>query len=220
MLKRVPKLRRRDVLSEFLSCRPVPPWIAPDYVESLRFMVDAKIHWAQRCLGPFLQPHAGAGSQAWSSHQETALHKAAEPGRMDPFYPVSSLIAYRFGAGANSFGDLADASVIAARVDHSVAANLNVHASFLMRRESPTGMVGDSSASAYASCWFWPSPVSGPPTFFAVTGETHFLRIFCDTRQRSRLGNRCWSELATPGSLIVDFLYRTGGRESGSTMRV
>jgi hypothetical protein len=95
---------------------------------------------------------------------------------LDPFYPVSSLIAYRFGAGANSFGDLVDASVIAARVDHSLAANLNVHASFLHAtrvshgygwgfiRPQPTLPVG-----------FGQVQYLDPPTFFTVTGRDPFF---------------------------------------------
>jgi hypothetical protein len=42
------------------------------------------------------------------------------------FNPYSTLLAYGFGSGVNSAGDLSDASVIAARVDYALAANLTV----------------------------------------------------------------------------------------------
>ena len=60
------------------------------------------------------------------------------------FRPYSILLSTNYGAGVNAFGRsgtgyMADASVLAARLDYAVAANLNLYGSFLTARRVSHG---------------------------------------------------------------------------------
>lgn len=65
-------------------------------------------------------------------------------GNYDVFRPYSYLFAYAYGAGLNAYnlsgdGYLRDASVLAARLDYAVAANLNVYGSFFYAERTANG---------------------------------------------------------------------------------
>jgi hypothetical protein len=65
-------------------------------------------------------------------------------GNFDVFRPYSYLFAYNYGAGLGAYnlsgnGYLRDASVLAARLDYAVAANLNVFGSFFYANRTSNG---------------------------------------------------------------------------------
>jgi hypothetical protein len=104
---------------------------APHFVQSLRFMADASVCFGPLMLTAFYSHMPGPDRRhGILIKKQPFINDVAQAG-LDPFYPISTLLAYRFGAGANSPGDMTDTSVIAGRIDYAVAANLNVNASFL-----------------------------------------------------------------------------------------
>ncbi|MGO9735883.1 MAG: hypothetical protein ACLPVO_00415 [Desulfomonilaceae bacterium] len=101
------------------------------YIESLRFMADAKVIFGPAMFELFYSHMPGPDRRHGILINKQPNINTVEQAGLDPFYSVSSLLAFRFGGGVNSPGDLSDASVIAGKIDYSLAANLNVSASYL-----------------------------------------------------------------------------------------
>jgi len=104
---------------------------APQFIESLRFMADAHVQFGPAVFALFYSHMPGADRRHGILIRKQPFISAVPQVALDPFSPVTTLLAYRFGGGVNSPGDLSDASVIAGRIDYALAANLSVHASIL-----------------------------------------------------------------------------------------
>jgi hypothetical protein len=122
---------------------------APEFIESLRFMADARVQFGPTAFTIFYSHMPGPDRRHGILIKKQPFIRQVQQAGLDPFYSVSSLLAYRYGSGVNSFGDLADASAIAARVDYAIAANLNVNATFLHATRVSHG---------YGRGWIRPSP--------------------------------------------------------------
>jgi hypothetical protein len=112
---------------------------APSYVESWRYMAEVGTQFSPMMVRLFYsfmpgpdrrhgilidrQPYLFLDRQPYAQDSQRA--------GLDPFFSYSLALAYKYGAGVSSPGDIADASVLAARADYAVAANLNVFGSFL-----------------------------------------------------------------------------------------
>ncbi|MEW6531986.1 MAG: hypothetical protein AB1473_14205 [Thermodesulfobacteriota bacterium] len=127
---------------------------APQFVESWRWMVELGM-----VAGPTrvaflyaLTPGPDRRHGIFIDRQPAAMNQldrtvfAFDPDRasISVFRPYSILLSTNYGAGVNAFGRsgtgyMADASVLAARLDYAVAANLNLYGSFLTARRVSHG---------------------------------------------------------------------------------
>ena len=126
---------------------------APQFIDSWRFMADATVYFGPMAFKLFYSHMPGPDRRHGiiiKQQPTIEFYKKdfLEQAGLDPFYGVASLLAYRFGGGVNSPGDLSDASVIAGRIDYLVAANLNINASFLYATRVSHG---------YGSGWIRPA---------------------------------------------------------------
>ncbi len=135
-------------------------FFAPDFIESLRFLADARLQLGPTAFTVFYSHMPGPDRRHGILIKKQPFVRQLQQTGLDPFYSVSSLLAYRYGSGINSFGDLADASAIAGRVDYAVAANLNVSASFL-----------HATRVSHGYGWGWIRPSNDPARFGAVDYE-------------------------------------------------
>ncbi len=129
---------------------------SPRYIEQWRYMVE---------LGVFSGPAKLSLLHAWTPGPDrrgtgdgtnlTLIGKQPAAfvwhanfdrqfGNFDVFRPYSYLFSYDYGAGLNVYnlsgdGYLRDASVLAARLDYAVAANLNVYGSFFYANRTSNG---------------------------------------------------------------------------------
>ena len=101
------------------------------YVESTRFMVDASIPYGPVMLTAFCSHMPGPDRRHGILIKKQPFINTIEQAGLDPFYKYSSLLAFRFGGGVNSPGDLSDAFVVAGKIDYALAANLNLRATYL-----------------------------------------------------------------------------------------
>ena len=135
---------------------------APKYIESWRWMVEAGFFAGPAKLsllyaylpGPDRrhgvlidrQPTTflvDPGSLDWDTREE-AIYLNRHVGNLGVFRPYSLLFAYNYGSGLNCYdlngnGCVTDASVLAARLDYALAANLNVSLSFLWAERASHG---------------------------------------------------------------------------------
>jgi hypothetical protein len=107
---------------------------APDYVESLRHMVEAG-----SVVGPgkltFLYAHL-PGHDRRNGVMIDRQPWIAALGNTGVFTPYSYLLGFNYGAGVDAFnlngdGYINDACVLAGRLDYAVAANLNLYGTFM-----------------------------------------------------------------------------------------
>jgi hypothetical protein len=132
-------------------------FFAPDFTESLRFMADASVWFGPVTFTLFYSHMSGPDRRHGILVKKQPYINTVRQAGLDPFYSVSSLLAYRFGGGVKSPGDLSDASVIAGRIDYSLAANLGISTSFL-----------SATRVSHGYGWGWIRPSVVPARFGQV----------------------------------------------------
>ena len=155
---------QRTVSGLILGAPPIPDGggsvFAPKYVESWKWMVEAGVLTGPAkfsLLYAFLpgpdrrhgvlidrQPTTYPTAEPYTGGNSTVSYLNRHVGNSGVFRPYSLLFAYDYGAGLNCTdlngnGCVTDASVLAARLDYSLAANLNVHCSFLWAQRASHG---------------------------------------------------------------------------------
>ncbi|MFH1113159.1 MAG: hypothetical protein V1792_04490 [Pseudomonadota bacterium] len=117
---------------------------APQYIDSVRFMLETGA-----VTGPvrFTMLYAfmpGSDRRSGKAIDRQPVRQSGPCGAAVVFKPYSFLLGYAYGSGVNAIdlcrnGYINEASVLAARVDYAVAANLNFFGSFLWAERTSHG---------------------------------------------------------------------------------
>ncbi|MGO9116444.1 MAG: hypothetical protein ACLQPD_02410 [Desulfomonilaceae bacterium] len=119
-------------------------------IQSLRFMAQGDLYCGPWMFTLFYSHMPGPDRRHGILIQRQPYINTVEQTGLDAFYSMSSLLAFRYGGGVNSPGDLSDASTIAGRIEYALAANLHVRASYLNATRVSHG---------YGWGWIRPSPI-------------------------------------------------------------
>lgn len=135
---------------------------APNYVKSWRYMVEGGLLAGPVKLSLFYSFLPGPDRRHGILIDRQPFIQQPEQGNTILFAPYSILLAGTYGSGTNAVDYnrgyyLSDASVLAAKLDYALAANLNVSGSFLY---------ADRASHGYG--WGFISPV--------VTGDVQYVR--------------------------------------------
>jgi len=104
---------------------------APEYVESWRCAAELSVQAGPTVVSLFYSHMPGPDRRhGILIRKQPYIQDIAQTG-LYLFQRYSTLMAYKYGSGVNSTGDMSDASVLAARMDHSIAANLNIFGSLM-----------------------------------------------------------------------------------------
>lgn len=140
---------------------------APQFIDSLRFMADATAYYGPMSFTLFYSHMPGPDRRHGILIKKQPFINDVTHVALDPFYPMSALLAYRFGGGVNSPGDLSDASMIAGKIEYAVAANLTVSASYL-----------HATRVSHGYGWGWIRPSTTPGTFGQVVYDPELGSFF------------------------------------------
>lgn len=157
--------RYQRSLSGLFLDQPVPvagsgsPF-APQFIDSLRFMADATAYFGPMSFTGFYSYMPGPDRRHGILIKKQPFINDVTHVALDPFYPISALLAYRFGGGVFSPGDLSDASVIAGKIEYAIAANLTVSTSYLR-----------ATRVSHGYGWGWIRPSLEPGNF----GQVQYL---------------------------------------------
>jgi hypothetical protein len=107
----------------------------PVYRDHWRGMVELGAYAGPSKLSLLWAKITGPDRRHGATIDRTGEHRVATIGNTSLFLPYSHVLVYNYGGGNDSFtnsrnGYLTDAVAYGARIDHAVAANLNVFASF------------------------------------------------------------------------------------------
>ena len=105
-------------------------FFAPDYVESWRYMAELGVMVGPAMVRLFYSHMPGPDRRHGIRIDRQPFIQDQQHTAMYLFNPYSMVLSYGYGGGVNSFGDLSDASIIGARIDYAMAANLTVSGSF------------------------------------------------------------------------------------------
>jgi hypothetical protein len=117
---------------------------APLYTESWRYMLETGAVVGPDKLSLFYAFMPGSDRRHGAPIDRQPAHQAGPCSAFGIFQPYTFLLGYTYGSGVNAFdlnrnGYINEAWVAAARLDHAVAANLNVFGSFLWAERSSHG---------------------------------------------------------------------------------
>ncbi len=116
----------------------------PLYFESWRYLAEMGAYAGPAKLSLLYTFLPGPDRRAGRRINHQPFHQMPPFGCYDVHRPYSYLLGYAYGGGVDAFnlngnGYINDASVLAARIDYSVAANLNLHGSFLWAHRNSHG---------------------------------------------------------------------------------
>jgi hypothetical protein len=114
-------------------------FFAPRFVESWRYMIKAGTQVGPTLVTLMYSYMPGPDRRHGILIDRQPFIQADDQAAVFFFQPFSSLMAYRYGAGVDSAGDMSDASVYGVRVDYALAANLILSGSFIHARRTSHG---------------------------------------------------------------------------------
>jgi hypothetical protein len=116
----------------------------PQYAESWRYLTELGAYIGPAKLSLLWTFMPGPDRRAGRRIDRQPFHQMPPFGSFDVHRPYSYLLGYAYGGGVNAFnlngnGYINDATVLAARLDYAVAANLNVFVSGLWAQRASHG---------------------------------------------------------------------------------